>query len=143
MANDDMPSKPGLDRRTFIRTAALGAAGLALSSSLTGCTPELPELMVGTLDELQQKGHLTAEFNGNSLYIRQGATATPVIFSLTCTHKKCTVKWQEEAQEFHCPCHEGKYNAEGKVIDGPPPSPLHRYACEVRGNEIWVLNRGV
>ena len=44
--------------------------------------------------------------------------------SPVCTHLGCMVRWDKIKQEFHCPCHGGKYNMFGQVIAGPPPAPL-------------------
>lgn len=54
-----------------------------------------------------------------------------VIFSSRCTHLGCSVNWKEDAQEFICPCHDAKFGKDGKVLDGPPPSPLNTYEYEV------------
>lgn len=128
------------DRRKFIRTMAMGTAGMLVLGSLESCKPEDPEMKVGTVADWEAKGELTGEFNGNSILVRKGKSGDPVIFSLTCTHKQCTVSWKPSAMQFQCPCHEGKYDAEGKVVSGPPPRPLIRYRHEVRDREIWVIN---
>lgn len=54
-----------------------------------------------------------------------------VILSSRCTHLSCRVNWNEAAEAFLCPCHDAKFSKEGKVLDGPPPEPLRRFAYEV------------
>ena len=49
-----------------------------------------------------------------------------VALSLTCTHLGCNVKWDPAKQEFHCPCHDARFDKDGKVLAGPPPAPLER-----------------
>jgi len=49
------------------------------------------------------------------------------IISSRCTHLGCTVNWRAETNDFICPCHDARFDADGKVIDGPPPRPLDRY----------------
>jgi menaquinol-cytochrome c reductase iron-sulfur subunit len=46
--------------------------------------------------------------------------------SATCTHLGCRVTWQPGARQFQCPCHGGVYDRAGRVVSGPPPSPLGR-----------------
>ena len=60
--------------------------------------------------------------------------------SATCSHLGCRVKWVDEASEFHCPCHGGIYDREGRVLAGPPPEPLRRLAVRVneKTSEIEV-----
>ena len=48
-------------------------------------------------------------------------------FSAVCTHLGCLVKWVPARREFFCPCHAGRFDANGVVIAGPPPAPLKRF----------------
>jgi len=59
-------------------------------------------------------------------------------FSLVCTHMACVVSWQPEKKIFYCPCHDGYFDAQGKVISGPPPAPLERWLVEVKGDQVLV-----
>ena len=44
-----------------------------------------------------------------------------VAFSQKCTHLGCVVYYEAEADRWHCPCHEGNFEATtGAVISGPP-----------------------
>jgi Rieske Fe-S protein len=51
--------------------------------------------------------------------------------SATCAHLGCRVNWDDGAKRFKCPCHGGAYDREGRVVAGPPPAPLQRYAVRV------------
>jgi len=51
--------------------------------------------------------------------------------SAPCTHLGCQVHWEADAKRFKCPCHGGAYDREGRVVAGPPPAPLQRYAVRV------------
>jgi menaquinol-cytochrome c reductase iron-sulfur subunit len=44
--------------------------------------------------------------------------------SATCTHLGCQVRWDAEVKRFLCPCHGGEYDAQGRVVAGPPPRAL-------------------
>lgn len=46
--------------------------------------------------------------------------------SATCTHLGCRVSWQPGTNQFRCPCHGGVFDREGRVVSGPPPTPLRR-----------------
>lgn len=138
-----MEEKSVQSRRQFLKQLTLASAGAVLASALPGCTPPEPEKMIGSVAEFEEKGSLGGDFNGNSILAQLNSKGEIVIFSLTCSHKRCTVEWQEEEKEFHCPCHEGKYDRAGYVIDGPPPSPLRKYKHEIRGEELWVINEFV
>lgn len=134
----DCPEDPS--RRRFLHHAAAGAAGLLLASTLPGCKPDEPEMRVGTRAELQEMGILNPNFNDDRLQVTL-QDGTPLALALTCSHKRCTVRWKAEEQEYHCPCHRGKYDRNGHVLSGPPPSDLRRLKTEWRGEDLFVLNQ--
>ena len=51
--------------------------------------------------------------------------------SATCTHLGCRVSWDDAKKQFLCPCHGGVYDRSGRVISGPPPTPLARVNVRV------------
>jgi cytochrome b6-f complex iron-sulfur subunit len=64
-----------------------------------------------------------------------------VAFSAVCTHLTCTVFYESDTETIFCPCHNGRFDLSGKVISGPPPSPLESYKVETLGEEIIVSKR--
>jgi Rieske Fe-S protein len=56
-----------------------------------------------------------------------------------CTHLGCRVRWIEEQGEFFCPCHNGVFDKDGQVVDGPPPRPLDRYQTKVEDDQLFIL----
>ena len=131
------------NRRDFLKKLTLGSAGLLILGGLEGCKPEDPEMRLGSMAELKQNRQVKGEFNENSVLAFINQKDEIVVYSLTCSHKRCTVKWKSGVQQFHCPCHKGKYDAKGFVISGPPPRPLRKYKWEQRGDDIWLLNEFV
>ena len=61
--------------------------------------------------------------------------------SATCTHLGCQVRWDVERKRFLCPCHGGAYDAQGRVIEGPPPRPLDTVDVRVEASSDSVLVR--
>jgi cytochrome b6-f complex iron-sulfur subunit len=59
-------------------------------------------------------------------------------YSLVCTHLGCIVFWRPEKKEFHCPCHDGLFDAHGKVVSGPPTSPLEGLKVKVIGEKVVI-----
>ncbi len=66
-----------------------------------------------------------------------------VAFSQKCTHLGCVVYFEPDEDRWHCPCHEGNFEAAtGAVISGPPTRPLGRIDVEIRDDGmIWALGR--
>jgi menaquinol-cytochrome c reductase iron-sulfur subunit len=60
-------------------------------------------------------------------------------FSDACTHLSCKVTWQEEQGAFVCPCHDGIFDIDGKVVSGPPPKPLYEYENKVENEQLMIL----
>lgn len=44
--------------------------------------------------------------------------------SAKCTHAGCIVQWNAAEHTWDCPCHGGRYDAQGRRIYGPPPEDL-------------------
>jgi cytochrome b6-f complex iron-sulfur subunit len=57
---------------------------------------------------------------------------------MKCTHLGCLVEWLEDKGVLFCPCHAGYFDYQGKVISGPPPSPLPRYNVETANGKIYL-----
>jgi Rieske Fe-S protein len=64
--------------------------------------------------------------------------ATLLAFSQKCTHLGCVVYWSEADQHFECPCHEGRFDLEGRAVAGPPERPLGRIDVELRKDMVWA-----
>jgi Rieske Fe-S protein len=64
-----------------------------------------------------------------------------VAFSQKCTHLGCVVFYEADESRWHCPCHEGNFDARsGAVLSGPPTRPLGRIDLEIRDDGvIWAL----
>lgn len=55
-----------------------------------------------------------------------------------CVHLGCTVPWNENEKQFHCPCHGSLYNRFGEVTGGPAPRPLDLMTVTVEGGNVVV-----
>jgi Rieske Fe-S protein len=62
-----------------------------------------------------------------------------VAYNGRCTHLGCAYSWQNDASRFFCPCHDGIYDREGRVLDGPPPRSLDRLQTRVENQNLMVL----
>jgi cytochrome b6-f complex iron-sulfur subunit len=61
-----------------------------------------------------------------------------IALSTKCTHLGCQVHWKKDDKVFYCPCHEGFFDSQGKVLRGPPPAPLNTYKVEVVDKAIYI-----
>ncbi len=61
-----------------------------------------------------------------------------VAYSPSCTHLGCAYHWDEQAKEFVCPCHASLFSIDGKVLAGPAPRPLDRYATRIDNGKLLI-----
>jgi cytochrome b6-f complex iron-sulfur subunit len=78
------------------------------------------------------------EYRGKPAVILQPSPGEFVALSAVCTHLGCVVAWQDQAGEFLCPCHGGRFSADGKVLGGPPPRPLETLIVETDGDQLKI-----
>ncbi|HET7088446.1 MAG TPA: ubiquinol-cytochrome c reductase iron-sulfur subunit [Anaerolineae bacterium] len=62
-----------------------------------------------------------------------------IAMSNICTHLGCRVRWIAQQGQFFCPCHNGIFAKDGRVISGPPPRPLDRYEVKVEDDQLFIL----
>ncbi len=77
-------------------------------------------------------------FRGSPAVVLQPTPGGFVAFSAVCTHLGCVIKWEKDKGEFLCPCHAGRFSAEGKVLGGPPPKPLESIPAALEGDQVMV-----
>jgi cytochrome b6-f complex iron-sulfur subunit len=130
-------------RRQFIKLglATLGAAWLGtwFQSLLFPSTTTTQEAQPVSfpLAELPIGATKVISYGGVSVLVLRTRESVRA-FSLTCTHLGCTVQWQDARREFHCPCHDGRFDEFGEVLAGPPPIPLEQIAVTVEGGTVTV-----
>ena len=61
-----------------------------------------------------------------------------IAFAPQCTHLGCAYHWDEASKNFQCPCHTSAFAMDGKVLGGPAPRPLDRYAVKIDGTHLLI-----
>lgn len=96
-------------------------------------------MQVATITDLEPQGAgVKFEYMDIPCHLIEEDDETYAAFSMICTHLGCIVKWQEDKQTFHCPCHAGEFDSQGAVIAGPPPRPLDKLIVNVEGSNIFI-----
>ena len=132
MGDQNQPAPQPKSRREFLANlimatgVALGVGGLAfrfaqflypvippvkLVQVFVSKTADLPE---GVRTFKLREGPVVLTKTGQEIHALSGI----------CTHLGCIVKWQEDKNQFVCPCHHGIYDIDGRVVSGP-----HREPC--------------
>jgi cytochrome b6-f complex iron-sulfur subunit len=135
-----------MDRRKFIRSggAICGIGATAAIILLESCgkdgSPQGPTVNF-TLDlSLPQNSVLN---NTGGQLTAQGVVIANtgsgfVVLAQKCTHEGCSVQYNNSANNFVCPCHNGKFDLNGNVVSGPPPSPLKKYTVTQNGTVLTI-----
>lgn len=75
------------------------------------------------------------------LVIDDSAAFANYAISSVCTHLGCTVAWDATTQEFACPCHGSKFDAEGQNIQGPARQPLEQVTVVIKDDHVRLVDR--
>ena len=74
-----------------------------------------------------------------SAWLVKEADGTLVAFDPRCTHAKCAYAWKGADSRFECHCHNAAFDVTGRVLYGPPPRPLDRFAIVSSAGKVEVL----
>jgi Rieske Fe-S protein len=108
------------------------------AGALNDLTPNVPVPRVLTIS--RQDGWYRERARETVFLVWDGDKAVHAL-SATCTHLGCQVRWDAESTKFRCPCHGGVFDAQGTVVEGPPPRPLERMEVRLDADRDAVLVR--
>ena len=83
-----------------------------------------------TKSRVKQVGDIAAGAGGviehgkRKIAVFKDAQGRTHAFSAACTHKGCTVTWNNADLTWDCPCHGSVFSCDGQVIHGPATDPL-------------------
>jgi Rieske Fe-S protein len=140
-----------MDRRTFILWAAgtsLGASAFFLFATLYQAllpparsidgTSNVGPLVVARMSDLQLDTPLITDYGEDRVYVVKVSATEAVVFDAACPHARCTLGFDEGAEQFACPCHASTFTIEGRKISGPAPRDMVRAAAEVVSGDVIV-----
>jgi menaquinol-cytochrome c reductase iron-sulfur subunit len=151
-----------LDRRSFLpMLLATGAAAVGALLSvplvrfvlhpLLRTTTPVAWSTVGNVEEfasaaLPLKKLITVEqrdgwrkvVSEKAVYVIKDANGQLDVRSCICPHLGCSVAWHSEGKQFVCPCHNGVFAADGKLLEGPPPRDMDRLDSKIENGVLEV-----
>ena len=156
----DTPASP--DRRAFligaigggITLAVAGPAVLFVTGSANTAADQETWIRLGSTSSVEPRGAPTlmkatverrngylVEEKEISVWVVTDDGAQFTVLSNICTHLGCRVRWVDDEDQFFCPCHNGIFDRNGEVVDGPPPRPLDRFQYKVEEDQIFFRER--
>ncbi len=134
-----------LNRRHFFGVTWAVTLFASVGQMLTGLNAFLtPVIEKGAFGSVVKAGRVQEFEVGSVSYFREARfylVRLPEGFLAMyrrCPHLGCVVPWDEEAENFNCPCHSSLFTTHGEVISGPAPRPLDLFPVEIRGDEVYV-----
>lgn len=137
-------------KRKFIGICLGGIAALAVTGIAAITYPVFRYYLIPPADK-NSKGKTTIplkdiaagtakffEFNGTAAVVVRKQDGALVALSAVCPHLGCIVQWENERQDFLCPCHAGYFTPDGEVISGPPPRALAKIPFTIT-NDVVII----
>lgn len=135
-------------RRDTLRFLVAGTGALFVATGALGVVGALTEMKTFPTTRVAAVGEIGVNevrvFNYPDKYAQGIVVNLPgkglVGYSDVCTHLSCAVLYQPDSRQFHCPCHEGYFDAyTGDVLAGPPTRPLPLIQLEVRNGFVYAV----
>ncbi|WP_330204538.1 Rieske (2Fe-2S) protein [Cyanobacterium sp. Dongsha4] len=97
---------------------------------------------LGSLSDLEKNGFLLNEdLEIGAVLVILKEDNSLIAIEPTCTHMGCLVEWNKQENLFICPCHNSKFQEDGKVVEGLAISDLPIYQVKVENNTVFVANQ--
>jgi glycine/D-amino acid oxidase-like deaminating enzyme/nitrite reductase/ring-hydroxylating ferredoxin subunit len=85
----------------------------------SGAAPEADRIKAGQGAILRDGAKKIAAFRDENGILHE--------FSAVCPHLKCIVRWDGAEKTWDCPCHGSRFDALGRVLNGPAVTDLERH----------------
>jgi len=123
------------------RTSDLGWSPVARVGKPEPGEPDLTVVGVPVLanfTSLVTDAYMKASPKDVAIYVINNGDGTFTVYDDHCTHLGCPFNWDDKTGTFECPCHNGVFDIDGRVVGGPPPRPLDRYEYKVENGVLFV-----
>jgi cytochrome b6-f complex iron-sulfur subunit len=97
------------------------------------------------MGKLDQQKFVIVPVSGQRVIVIETPNDQLVALGAKCTHEGCIVTYRPDQSIIWCPCHDGRYDLSGRVLSGPPPSPLPQFVVQRQpdGNVMVATERAV
>jgi len=142
----DCEGCPVLERRAFLRDAAVMAVGALAAIGLSAQVAEaLPVRFAQALSARgQERSYAIPAADGVDIdkdeqVIVARASGMLFAFSLACPHQNTVLRWNDRDKRFQCPKHKSQYRPDGSFIEGRATRGMDRFAVR-RDNDKLVVD---
>jgi cytochrome b6-f complex iron-sulfur subunit len=82
------------------------------------------------IGKLEKQHFVIVPVSGKRVLVLQNPAQQLLAVDAKCTHEGCTVQYLPAESAIWCACHNARFDLDGRVVSGPPPRPLPKYAVE-------------
>jgi glycine/D-amino acid oxidase-like deaminating enzyme/nitrite reductase/ring-hydroxylating ferredoxin subunit len=80
--------------------------------------------LVHSVDDIERGEGKVISLGHGKIAVHKSMSGELHAVSASCTHKGCTVTWNDADHTWDCPCHGSMFAADGSVLHGPAVEPL-------------------
>ncbi|MBI4418024.1 MAG: ubiquinol-cytochrome c reductase iron-sulfur subunit [Ignavibacteriales bacterium] len=139
-----------ITRRYFLEAMGGGAIGIVAAGSVIltaqflspNVLREPPSKFKAGVVEDFPVGSVTLN-KKQKVFIVRAQEGYLVAVSAVCTHLGCITNWKSEEGIIACPCHGSKFDGEGRLIEGPAPRSLPKFAMTTDDRGQLIVDKGV
>ena len=91
------------------------------------------------LSKLEKEHFVIVPVSGKRVLVVQNAAQEILAVDAKCTHEGCTVQYVPGESAIWCACHNARFDLDGRVLSGPPPRPLPKYAVERQEDGVVLI----
>jgi Rieske Fe-S protein len=140
-----------VDRRGFLVWAAAASLGASLvfigatviqamvppSRSVDG-KKNAGRLVVARMSDLKVNEPRRTDYGEDTVYVVKTSNTEALVFDAACPHMGCELSFNEQSNEFDCPCHQSVFTIGGVRLKGPAPRNMISAVSEVVDGEVVV-----
>ena len=109
--------------------------------------PKIPEsrqtsVNLGSIDSIEPNSAKLFGFGNRPAILIRLPDGEFRAFSAVCTHLQCTVQYRKDFKLIWCACHNARFDLNGSVVSGPPPTGLEKFEVNISNNEI-IVSKGI
>lgn len=153
-----------VNRRDFLGMTLGGIAAIGVGASLVAMKSSwdpLPSVVSAgfttiDLSSMSDGEYRQVEYRGTPVYVikktaemkkceERDVVVGNADYSLgiqICTHLGCIPSYDSKTSEFHCACHGGRFDACGRNVFGPPPTPMAIPPFKIEGAKLVLGEEG-
>jgi menaquinol-cytochrome c reductase iron-sulfur subunit len=114
-------------------TTKIGWSDVGKLDEFTSLTAPVKKLI-----KIEQRDAWRQIVSDKPVYVLPAKDGVVRVLSPICPHLGCSVPWNEEKQEFICPCHAAVFAKDGARISGPAPRAMDDLETKIEGGMVKV-----